>query len=78
MFESLAKALAAGLSLWESKEKRKYIDRLMELKRDWYAEFNKDPAVRSDAILDHLRRELCILSDAFSSHIGAAGTSPKS
>ena len=77
MFEQLLGVLGAGLSLWASKEKTKYVDRLMELKRDYYAEFNKDPAVRSDAVLDNLKRELCILADAFTTSVGAANTPPK-
>lgn len=65
MFESLAKALAAGLSLWESKEKNKYIDRLEKAKREYREEFNKAPADRSDAVLDNLEFELRIITDSF-------------
>jgi len=74
MFEVLAKALAAGLSLWESKEKRKYLDKLMELKSDWYEEYNKGPGYRSNAVLDNLELELRILAVAFSTSVGASDT----
>jgi hypothetical protein len=78
MFESLAKALAAGLSLWESKEKRRYLDELIELKRKWYAEFNLGEGNRSNAVLDGIELELRILTDSFSSAVGTkdAGNSP--
>ena len=66
MFETLLRALGTGLSIWESKEKTKYVDRYISLKTSYYREFNKPDAARSDAVLDNLRDELCILSDAFS------------
>jgi len=72
MFESLAKALAAGLSLWESKEKTKYQDKLMNLRRDYREEFNKPVGERSNAVLDNLKFELCLLGNSFSSSVGAA------
>ena len=77
MFESLAKALAAGLSLWETKESRKYVDELMRIKKAYYAEDNKDPTVRSDAVLDNLMLELRVLADAFSAGVGKSNTADK-
>lgn len=68
MFDSLAKALASGLSLWESKEARKYQDKLMKLRRKQREELNReDPDM---AVLDNLRFELYNLSDAFNSQVG--------
>lgn len=78
MFEALAKALAAGLSLWESKEKRKYVDRVIELKRAHYEEYNKDPAHRSDAVLDNLEHELRIVAIGFAASVGAENPPGKS
>lgn len=77
MFGTLLQVLASGLSLWESKEKRKYVDRLMELKRDYYEEYNKDPSIRSDAVLDNIQHELCLLGNAFSADVGAKDVAPK-
>jgi hypothetical protein len=65
MTESIIKLLEVGLSLWLSKEKTKYQDKFLKLKREYYEEFNKDPAVRSDAVLDNVRFELRILADSF-------------
>lgn len=77
MVTALFQALATGLSIWESTEKRKYLDRLMGLERDYYAEFNKDPSQRSDAVLDNIERELLILNNAFSSSVRAKDTQDK-
>jgi hypothetical protein len=70
MFESLAKALAAAFSLWEHKEKNKYRDELIALKEARNEEINKDPATRSDAVLDHLEFKLRLLADSFSTQVG--------
>jgi hypothetical protein len=71
MIEALFKTLAAAFSIWDTKEKRKYIDELMDLKKDYYEEFNKPMDQRSDAELDDLERKLRILADAFASGVGA-------
>jgi hypothetical protein len=65
VFQALAQALAAGLSLWEHKEKNKYNDKLIQLERDYYAEENKATSVRSDAVMDNLEFELRLLARAF-------------
>lgn len=70
MFELLVKTLHTGLSLWDSKEKNKYRDKLIELERAYREEKNKDPAHRSDAILDNLEFELRLISIGFNSSVG--------
>lgn len=77
MFDSLVKALAAGLSLWESKEKTKYQDQLIELKEKYREEFNKPVGERSNAALDDIRFELCLLGNAFGAAVGATNPVPK-
>lgn len=67
MINSFMKSLGAGLSIWEHKEKRKYVDKLMKLKRDYYEESNKD--ISDDAILDNIEFELELLGIAFSSKV---------
>lgn len=68
MIDSLFKILGSALSLWESKEKRKYIDKLIKLKREYYAESNLE---RPDmAKLDNLVFELELFSSAVSAQIG--------
>jgi len=71
MFETLAKALAAGLSLWESKEKHKYVDQLIQLKKDFYEEYNKGYGVHSNAVLDNIELELRGLAESFATSVGA-------
>lgn len=75
MTEALFQALASGLSLWQSKEARKYVDKLIRLKRDYYEEYNQE--ISDDAVLDNLRFELRLLSEAFSSKVGAENTENK-
>ena len=70
MFESLLTVLGAGLSLWNNKERTKYVDQLMSLKQRYYEEYNKDAEHRSDAILDSIELELRILASAFSTNVG--------
>lgn len=72
MFDKIADILAAGLSLWASKEKNKYIDRLIKLRKDYREEYNKPLSVRSDAVLDNLFFELCLLGDSFGASVRAA------
>lgn len=63
-FTALSQALAAGLGLWEHKEKTKYEDRRMRLEQAYYAEKKKpDP---DHAVLDDLEFQLVLLGRAFS------------
>jgi len=67
MIEALVKTLGAGLSIWQSKEKRKYVDKLIRLKREYYEEYNKE--VSDDSVLDGLVFELELLGIAFASKV---------
>lgn len=71
MIETLFNVLNAGLSLWLSKEKTKYVDKLISLRKDFYEEYKKPADRRSDAVLDDIEFQLRILSIAFSSTVGA-------
>lgn len=77
MWESLAKALAAGLSIWEHKEKNKYSEKLLSLRKARYEEENRPMDQRNDAVLDGLNFELRILVDSFAANIGESNTSNK-
>lgn len=57
--------LEKGLSLWDSKEKSKYVDRLIKLKKEWYEEYNKPLSERSDIKLDSVELQLRILCESF-------------
>lgn len=78
MIAALFEALSAGLSLWQSIESRKYLDKLLSLKKKWYEEYNKDPSIRSDAVLDDIEFELRILSTAFSTSVREQNSQAKS
>ena len=77
MIEALFQTLEAGFSLWESVEKRKYLDRMLELRKAYYEEYSKDISVRSDAVLDNIGRELRDIAFAFASSVGAKNASDK-
>jgi hypothetical protein len=50
----------AALSIWDSKLRQKYIDKVESLKRAYYAEMNKPEGEKSAAALDNLEFELKI------------------
>jgi hypothetical protein len=69
-FGSLLKAVELALELWVSKEKRKYIDEVAEIKRAYYEEDQKPRGERSNAVLDNLRIRLCIVSEQLAAEAG--------
>jgi hypothetical protein len=74
MIESIIGLLTAGLTLWSDKEKHKYIDQLISLKKRYYEEYNKPENVRSDAALDDISFSLRVLGDSFAARIGTSNT----
>ena len=74
----------SALSLWESKEKTKYYDRLIKLEKEWYEEYNKPTMEeapdlrprewRDNAVLDRLDNELLILGKVISTKIGESNS----
>lgn len=72
MIETIFKLLTAGLNLWSDKEKNKYLDQMINLKRAFYEEYNKPEP--DSAVLDNIRLELRLLCDSFSSQVGIAST----
>lgn len=69
MIESILGILEAGLSLWNTKEARKYQDQVIKLKKEFYEEYNKPDNERSDARLDNIMRELLIIGEGFTAEI---------
>lgn len=57
--------LEKGLSIWDSKEKSKYVDKLIKLKKEWYEEYNKPLDERSDIKLDAIELHIRILCQSF-------------
>jgi hypothetical protein len=58
MFAAILGIAEAALSIWSSKLKQKYIDKVENLKREYYAEINKPREERDNAALDNLEFEL--------------------
>jgi len=57
--------LGAGLKLWESKERRKYIDKTLDLEKKYFEESKKPFKEQDHAKLDNIEFELKILAKAF-------------
>lgn len=76
MFTVLLNCLNAGLTLWDDKEKTKYLDQMISLKESYYAEFNKPDAERSDAVLDNLEFQLRVLATSFAAGVGKPNAAP--
>lgn len=74
--ESILKILGAGLSIWESKEKTKYLDTFLKLKQEYFDEFNKDP--QDHSALDLISYKLQLLGNAFASQVGIKNPPPPS
>jgi hypothetical protein len=72
LITALFGSLEAGLSIWQSKDARKYLDRVIKLREDWYEEYNKE---RPDhAVLDNLELELLIICKSFNSQARISNT----
>ena len=63
MIRSLFKITEHAFSLLSSKEARKYRDRTIKLRKQYYEEENKDEDNRNHALMDNIQHELCILAD---------------
>jgi hypothetical protein len=55
---------------YPQKQRAAFTQRLSRIKKEWYAEYNRDPATRSDAVLDKLQFELCQYLSDFATIVG--------
>lgn len=78
MIDSVFKIVGSALSIWESKEKRKYLDKYMSLKKDYYEAINRSPDEWNDARIDNIKFELQLLVESISSQIGNGANNPPS
>lgn len=76
MVDSLFKVLFAGLSLWGSKERTKYLDEAIALKKAYYEEINKPFEERNNAALDDILAQLHRLTGTFSALVGEQNSGP--
>jgi len=51
------------LGIYNTKLSRKYLDRIIELEKMYYAEESKDELDRNHAVMDNIINELCLISD---------------
>lgn len=70
MFGQILTLFSAGLSLWSSKEKTKYSDKLISLRKEYYEEYNKPLEHRNHAELDRLEFELWNLASGWAASVG--------
>ena len=81
MWADAVAALKFGLSIWDSKEKTKYLDELIELDKRWWNEYKKGKPRKvngvltgySNATLDEYRVELRQLSSRVFAAAGVPG-----
>lgn len=71
IFGTILGIVEAALSIWASKLRQKYIDKVEALKRAYYLEANKPREQQSDAVLDNLEFELRITSASLAADIKA-------
>lgn len=61
---ALIQSLKFGLSIWNTKEGRKYLDEVIELEKKKLYEENKLEHDRNHALIDNINNRLCIIVDA--------------
>lgn len=71
MIAAILGIVEAALSIWSSKLRQKYVDKVESLKRAYYAEINKPDGERSDAALDNIEFELRITTASLTADIKA-------
>ena len=69
MIDSIFQVLGSGLKLWSSLESRRYLDKYISLRKDWYAEKSKPENEQNHAVLDNIKFELSLLCSGFSSSV---------
>lgn len=61
---ALIQSLKFGLSIWNTKESRKYLDEVIDLETKRSYEKNKLEKLRNHAFIDGIDNRLCIIADA--------------
>ena len=60
---ALIQSLKFGLSIWDNKESRKYLDEVLSLEKKRLYEENKPEEKRNHAILDNIDARLCLITE---------------
>ena len=69
MVDSIFKMLASVLAIVEEKVRRKYQEKVYNLSQEWYEEKKKPLAIRDNARIDAIKRELRLILDNFSAEL---------
>ncbi len=56
-----------SLSIYDTKMSRKYLERVLFLKKLYYKEENKIEENRNHALMDNIINELCLITDTIAS-----------
>ena len=75
MLKSLFEIIGAGLKIWESKEKNKYIKEYLSLEKDYYNENSKPKQFQDHVRLDDIEFKLMLIGRAFAAQAGRPTTS---
>ncbi len=70
----LIASIRTGLSIWEHKEKTKYLDHLNDLEMKYYAATNLPESQQDHAYIDNLIFQLFLARRAFSATAGQTST----
>ena len=70
MVSAILAIVGSALSIWDSKLKQKYIDRHIELSRDYFEAINAPEEQRNNALIDTLEFEILLLAKALTVDIG--------
>ena len=63
--ELILGVLKEGLTLWNSKESSKYIDKVIKLEKEYYEELSKPEDERSQLTLDQCLLDISIIAENF-------------
>lgn len=61
---ALIQSLKFGLSLWNTKESRKYLDEVLDLEKRKYEENKKPKHLRDHGYLDNIDNRLCLIAES--------------
>jgi len=67
IISSLFKIAEHTLGIYKTKQARKYLDRVIYLKKRYYAEENKPDNQQNHALMDNITNELCLITETIAS-----------
>ena len=67
---ALFSIVGSALSIWDTKEKRKYLDKYIQLQKDYNEAINRSDDQWNDARIDSILFDLRLLVSAINSEIG--------